>query len=69
VRRRRKAKRPPSERIALAPVNRPNAVRSMDFVSDALANGHRLKCLTVAWNAPCSSGHQITLMGMMRQRA
>ena len=48
VRRRRKAKRPASERQALSPASQPNAVWSMDFVSDALANGRRLKCLTVA---------------------
>jgi putative transposase len=48
VRRRKKVKRPPSERQALTPAACPNAVWSMDFVSDALANGRRLKCLTVA---------------------
>ncbi|MCM8567740.1 IS3 family transposase [Thauera linaloolentis] len=48
VRRRRKARRPASERVALSPADRPNGVWSMDFVSDALANGRRLKCLTVA---------------------
>ena len=48
VRRRRKAKRPASERQALSPASQPNAVWGMDFVSDALANGRRLKCLTVA---------------------
>lgn len=48
VRRRKKAKRPVGERQALLPASRPNAVWSMDFVSDALANGRRLKCLTVA---------------------
>ncbi len=36
-------------RQPLLPANRPNAVWSMDFVSDALASGRRrLKCLTVA---------------------
>jgi putative transposase len=48
VRRRKKAKRPASERQPRLPANRPNAVWSMDFVSDALASGRRLKCLTVA---------------------
>ncbi|SHE31451.1 putative transposase [Thermomonas hydrothermalis] len=48
VRRRKKIRRPPGERQALAPAAAPNAVWSMDFVSDALANGRRLKCLTVA---------------------
>src|SRR5690606_31911935 len=48
VRRRRKAKRPATlARQRLAPANAPNAVWSMDFVSDALANGRRIKCLTV----------------------
>ncbi|AWV05923.1 IS1477 transposase [Lysobacter maris] len=46
--RRRKAKRPVVERQPLLQANQPNAVWSMDFVSDALANGRRLKCLTVA---------------------
>jgi transposase InsO family protein len=32
----------------LSSATSPNAVWSMDFVSDALANGRRLKCLTVA---------------------
>jgi putative transposase len=48
VRRRKKIRRPPGERQALAPAAAPNAVWSTDFVSDALANGRRLKCLTVA---------------------
>lgn len=46
--RRRKVRRPPNERLPLAAASAPNAVWSMDFVSDALANGRRLKCLTVA---------------------
>src|SRR3546814_4542978 len=46
--RRRKVRRPPNERLPLAAASAPNAVCSMDFVSDALANGRRLKCLTVA---------------------
>lgn len=45
VRRRKKARRPASERQALSPASAPNRVWSMDFVSDALANGRRLKCL------------------------
>ena len=48
VRRRRKAKRSLGERQPLRPATTPNAVWSMDFVSDALANGRRIKCLTVA---------------------
>lgn len=47
VHRRRKAKRPRSERQPLQAATMPNAVWSMDFVSDALASGRRLKCLTV----------------------
>ena len=46
--RREKANRPASERPALSPASQPNAISSMDFVSDALAHGHRLICLTVA---------------------
>ena len=48
VRRRRKVRRPPGERLPLSGASVPNAVWSMDFVSDALASGRRLKCLTVA---------------------
>jgi putative transposase len=48
VGRRRKAKRPAVERQPLMRADGPNAVWSMDFVSDALANGRRLKCLTIA---------------------
>jgi putative transposase len=48
VRRRKKVRRPPNERQPLLAAAAPNAVWSMDFVSDALANGRRLKCLTVA---------------------
>lgn len=48
VRRRKKAKRPTSERQPLSPASSPNAVWSMDFVSDTLASSRRLKCLTVA---------------------
>ena len=48
VRRRRKVKRPAAHRQPLAPACTPNEVLSMDFVSDALANGRRLKCLTIA---------------------
>jgi putative transposase len=51
VRRRKEIRRPPSKRHSLSAANAPNAPNalwSMDFVSDALANGRRLKCLTVA---------------------
>jgi len=48
VRKRKKVRRPPSERTPLNLAKRVNEVWSMDFVSDSLANGRRLKCLTVA---------------------
>lgn len=47
VRRRRKAKRPVGERQKLLAACAPNATWSMDFVFDALANGRRIKCLTI----------------------
>lgn len=48
VRRRRKARRPATERQTLMQASGPNVVWSMDFVSDAPANGRRLKRLTIA---------------------
>ncbi|MDP2380772.1 MAG: IS3 family transposase [Pseudohongiella sp.] len=48
VRKRRKAKRPAVERVPLQIAQKVNEVWSMDFVSDSLANGRRIKCLTVA---------------------
>ncbi|MEY4756794.1 MAG: hypothetical protein RJA34_1692, partial [Pseudomonadota bacterium] len=48
VRKRKKAHRPPAERTLLNIATQVNEVWSMDFVSDSLANGRRLKCLTVA---------------------
>ena len=48
VRKRRKAKRPISERVPLQLARAVNEVWSMDFVSDSLANGRRIKFLTVA---------------------
>lgn len=48
VRKRRKVKRPLSERTPLQLAKSINEVWSMDFVSDSLANGRRIKCLTVA---------------------
>lgn len=48
VLRRKKIKRPISERISLSQASCPNDVWSMDFVMDSLANTRRLKCLTVA---------------------
>lgn len=48
VRRRKKAKRPINERVPLQLARTVNKVWSMDFVSDSLANGRRLKYLSVA---------------------
>ena len=48
VRKRKKVKRPVAERTPLNIATKFNEVWSMDFVSDSLANGRRLKCLTVA---------------------
>lgn len=48
VRRRKKIKRPASERVPLQLAQGINQVWSMDFVSDSLASGRRIKCLTVA---------------------
>jgi putative transposase len=48
VRKRRKAKRPIAERQPLVAAQAINEVWSMDFVSDSLVNGRRLKLLTVA---------------------
>jgi putative transposase len=48
VLKRLRKKQPVPERQPLVRPLRPNEVWSMDFVSDSLANGRRLKCLTVA---------------------
>ncbi len=48
VRRRKKAKQPLNERVPLQLAQTVNEVWSMDFVSDSLSNGRRIKCLTVA---------------------
>jgi len=48
VRKRKKVRRAASERVPLTVTVRVNEVWSMDFVSDSLANGRRIKCLTVA---------------------
>jgi putative transposase len=48
VRKRKKVRRAASERVPLTVATRVNEVWSMDFVSDSLANGRRIKCLTVA---------------------
>jgi len=47
VRRRRKRQGVAVEREQLARASRPNEVWSMDFVSDALAGGRRIKALTI----------------------
>ena len=46
--RRKKVKRPISQRMPLQMARTVNEVWSMDFVRDSLANGWRMKCLTVA---------------------
>lgn len=48
VRKRKKVRRAASERVPLTVATHVNEVWSMDFVSDSLANGRRIKCLTVA---------------------
>lgn len=48
VRKRKKAKRPANERVPLQIAQGVNEVWRMDFVSDSLSNGRRIKCLTVA---------------------
>ena len=48
VRKRKKTKRPVSERVPLQIAQSVNEVWSMDFVSDSLVNSRRIKCLTVA---------------------
>ena len=48
VQKRKKAKRPVNERVPLQPATTVNEVWSMDFVSDSLSTGRRIKCLTVA---------------------
>lgn len=47
VRRRNKARRYRGERTPLVAAMRANQSWSLDFVSDALANGRRIKCLTI----------------------
>jgi putative transposase len=48
VRKRKKVKYPVNERVPLQIAQGVNEVWSMDFVSDNLVTGRRLKCLTVA---------------------
>jgi putative transposase len=47
VRKRRKTRRASTERQPLQAASRINEVWSIDFVMDALANGRRIKCLTI----------------------
>lgn len=47
VKKRRKVKRPTQERVPLQLARNINEVLSMDFVSDSLSSGRRIKCLTV----------------------
>jgi len=48
VRKRKKAKRPINERTSRQLARTANALRTLDFMSDSLASGRRLKYLTVA---------------------
>ena len=48
MRKRKKVKRPANERVPLQLATTVNEVWSMDFVSDSLSTGRRIKCLTVA---------------------
>jgi putative transposase len=48
VKKRKKAKQLTTERAPLQLASAVNEVWSIDFVSDSLANGRRIKCLTVA---------------------
>jgi putative transposase len=48
VRKRKKVRRASSERVPLQLAQGVNEVWSMDFVSDGLSTGRRIKCLTVA---------------------
>ena len=48
VRRRKKARLPAGQRVPLQLARAVNEVWSMDFVSDSLSTGRRIKCLTVA---------------------
>jgi putative transposase len=48
VRKRRKGRKPNNERVPLVAAQSVNQTWSMDFVSDSLCNGRRIKLLTVA---------------------
>ena len=48
VKRRQKVKRPITQRAELVVPDAPNQVWSIDFVMNSLANGRKLKCLTIA---------------------
>jgi putative transposase len=60
VRRRNRRRKLTGERTPLEAAKQLNAVWSMDFVSDQLANGRRLKCLTVADDY----SHEAVLIGV-----
>ena len=68
VRKRKKAKRPASERVPLQIAQSVNQVWSMDFVSDSLANGRRIKCLTVADDC-AGCGHDFLVAYSCKGRA
>lgn len=53
VRKRKKVRRAAVERVPQQLAKTVNEVWSMDFVGDSLANGRRLKCLTVADDFSC----------------
>jgi putative transposase len=59
VRRRKKGKRPVNERVPLQLAQTVNEVWSMDFVSDSLSGGRRLKYLTVADDFSHESGKRL----------
>lgn len=48
VRRRKKSKRLLNERVPLQLAQTVNEAWNLDFISDSLSNGRRIKCLTVA---------------------
>lgn len=68
VRKRNKIKRPASGCVPLQMARTVNDVWRMDFVSDSLANGRRLKCPTVADDIqPRMCRHRGRTSGSMRR--